>query len=276
MKTVISITRVAFTFIGTVVGAGFASGQEILQFFTKYGSIALYTIAISSLLFIWLGTKLLLLAHELKVTTYAELNIVIFGHRVGSIISLCTLIILLGSVSVMLAGSGTLLHEQLHISYLAGLAITLLLAYVVLVRGIQAIMNINTVVVPLMLLCCLILVFMTWQSPVPYHEMVSHQVHSIKMVVAAPFLYTAFNLAMAQAVIVPLGATIRDRSILLYGGIFGGVGIGLLLYASHYVLSTKMPLIMFEQMPLASLMKTLGTVSQYGYACIYLVKCLRL
>jgi uncharacterized membrane protein YkvI len=38
-KKSVSTLKVAATYIGTVVGAGFATGQELLQFFSKFGSI---------------------------------------------------------------------------------------------------------------------------------------------------------------------------------------------------------------------------------------------
>ena len=39
--------RIAMAYIGTVVGAGFATGQEILQFFTHYGILSFWAILIS-------------------------------------------------------------------------------------------------------------------------------------------------------------------------------------------------------------------------------------
>ncbi|MDO3677624.1 hypothetical protein [Paenibacillus ehimensis] len=36
-KKTVSILQIAATYTGTVVGAGFASGQSIMQFFTVYG-----------------------------------------------------------------------------------------------------------------------------------------------------------------------------------------------------------------------------------------------
>ncbi len=37
MKSIIKVFQVAFVFIGTIVGAGLASGKEITNFFTVYG-----------------------------------------------------------------------------------------------------------------------------------------------------------------------------------------------------------------------------------------------
>ncbi|MBC8080240.1 MAG: hypothetical protein H7X86_07830, partial [Gorillibacterium sp.] len=58
MRKIGQILQVAFTYVGTIVGAGFASGQEILQFFTRYGWMAVPTISVAAFLFIWLGIKI--------------------------------------------------------------------------------------------------------------------------------------------------------------------------------------------------------------------------
>lgn len=42
MKSIIKVFQVAFVFIGTIVGAGLASGKEITNFFTVYGYKSFY------------------------------------------------------------------------------------------------------------------------------------------------------------------------------------------------------------------------------------------
>ena len=61
---------IAFAYVGTVVGAGFASGQEVMSFFTIYGYKALWAILISSFLFTFVGTRILLLGMELKASSF--------------------------------------------------------------------------------------------------------------------------------------------------------------------------------------------------------------
>ena len=41
---------VAFAFVGVVVGAGFATGQEIFQFFTSHGAYSISGIIVTGLL----------------------------------------------------------------------------------------------------------------------------------------------------------------------------------------------------------------------------------
>ncbi|UUZ93934.1 hypothetical protein LJK87_04485 [Paenibacillus sp. P25] len=105
MKRWGNVLQISFTYIGTVVGAGFATGQEILQFFTRYGWMATLTIGIACALFVWLGIKLMLIAHELNAKSYEDLNNLLFGPKIGGYVSLFTLITLFGVTTVMLAGA---------------------------------------------------------------------------------------------------------------------------------------------------------------------------
>jgi uncharacterized membrane protein YkvI len=268
MRTGSQIVRVAFTYIGTVVGAGFASGQEILQFFTRYGWLASLTIALSSILFIWIGIKLMLMAHDLKAASYEDLNRAIFGQKIGNAISLFMMLVLFGITTVMLAGGGTVFEEQLHLSYQTGLFVTLILAYFVLSRGIGAIMTVNSIVVPIMLLFSLVIVVYTWHSPASGNWLRITSDDSLGKIWFAPFLYTAFNLAMAQAVLVPMGASIRDRSVLYWGGLLGGAGIGLLLLSAHYALSAQMPGIAQFEIPMGNIINRLGSIPQIAYLLV--------
>lgn len=43
--------QIAGAYIGVIVGAGFASGQEILQFFTSFGWISIAGTCMATLLF---------------------------------------------------------------------------------------------------------------------------------------------------------------------------------------------------------------------------------
>jgi len=47
--------KVAAVYIGTIVGAGFATGQEVLQFFNRFGIWGLGGLAVATILFIVSG-----------------------------------------------------------------------------------------------------------------------------------------------------------------------------------------------------------------------------
>ncbi|OKP94215.1 hypothetical protein [Paenibacillus sp. P46E] len=265
MKSHVRTLQIAFTYIGTIVGAGFATGQEILRFFTRYGHWAVLTILLSTALFIWLGTKMMIISQRIKADSYEDFNRHLFGERVGKSISLFTMIILIGVNSIMLAGAGAIFQEHLGMPYQAGLLLTILGSYLLLKRGISGILQINSLVVPLMLTLSLIIIFNTLDVPGADRFLFLPTDHSPFSAWMSPLLYTAFNLGMAQAVLVPLARHTNDERALLRGGILGGIGIGFMLLAAHFAMSSQMPGILQFEIPMGSIAVRLGPVVQGIY-----------
>lgn len=254
--------QIAFTYTGTIVGAGFATGQEILQFFTRYGAGATAAIAVAGLMFIWLGTRMMLLAHSLQAASYEDLNKHLFGPKVGEWFSLFTLVMLFGITTVMLAGGGSVFNEHFHLSYQSGLLITLFLAYMVIARGLRAIMAVNTVVVPLMIVFCALMVVTTIGTPNAGNWLTLSSDRPALQLWTAPFLYVSYNLVTAQAVLVPLGASVSDRATIVRGGVIGGTLVTAMLVAGHFALASKMPGIAQFEIPMSRLIARLGEGAQ--------------
>ncbi|MFC9707778.1 hypothetical protein ACFTRD_06435 [Paenibacillus sp. NPDC056933] len=268
MKQAFRVLQIAFTYIGTVVGAGFATGQEILQFFTQYGKWATMTIGLSTMLFVWLGTKMMLIAHDTGSRSYEDLNKHLFGQKAGKWITWVTLLVLIGVNSVMLAGAGSVFVEHLGMHYQTGLIVTLVGTYLLLGRGIQAILQMNSIVVPMMLLLSLLMITSTIHHPgADRFITLTTDSHPIQ-VWLSPLLYSSFNLALAQAVLVPVGNQIRSRKVLKWGGVLGGIGVGFMLMAAHFAMSAQMPGIMQFEIPMGSIAFQLGWVVQSVYVSL--------
>ena len=67
LKERISIIRVmkyAGAYIAFEIGSGFATGQEILQFYTSYGTMGIAGAIVSMILFSWAGGSLMKIGHR--------------------------------------------------------------------------------------------------------------------------------------------------------------------------------------------------------------------
>ncbi|XID93706.1 hypothetical protein ACF3MZ_04010 [Paenibacillaceae bacterium WGS1546] len=257
--------QVALVFIGTVVGAGFASGREVLQFFTRFGHWGPYLIIFSTIFFVWIGAKVMLLSAKMNAKSYEDLNKHLFGERAGRWVSHLMLIVLLGVNAVMLAGAGSVFSEHLNLSYQTGLIVTMFACFLLLRKGMSAILAINTFVVPLMIGFSAFLVFETLKQPLSDQWFRAPSELSPWAAWLSPLLYAAFNLSMSQAVLVPLGATIRDSRILRRGAWMGGIGIGGLLLAGHFALSSRMPGIAQFDIPMGGIARELGAWLHWIY-----------
>ncbi|QFT88529.1 hypothetical protein FIU87_07740 [Bacillus sp. THAF10] len=257
----LSACQIGAVYIGTIVGAGFATGKEIVQFFTQYGWIGFITILMSGILFIWLGTKMMLMASRIKANSYNEFNQYLFGKSAGAFVNLFMLVILISVGAVMLSGAGAVFEEQLGWSYQLGLLLTVFLAVAVVIGGVKGLVGVNIIVVPVMILFSLLIachaIFedgLTFMTLKPVSEGMKGWL--------APFMYVAFNLAMAQPVLVPLAKEAKDEWVIKRGGFLGGLILCFILISCHISIASLPNFHTFE-IPMAEVVK-FGMLSFFG------------
>ncbi|MFD2443314.1 GerAB/ArcD/ProY family transporter [Bacillus sp. CGMCC 1.16607] len=251
--------QIAAVYVGTVVGAGFATGREIVEFFSRFGFFGFISILMTGYLLIFLGSKLMRIAAQIGAKSYQEFNEYLFGKYIGMGINFLMLFMLLGVCAVMLSGAGAIFAEQLGLNKIIGIVITIALSFLVMMVGLKGLFAVNSLVVPLMISFSFMLMIKSIQMPnfienflfIPY-------VDDGWKTVIAPFSYAAFNLGLSQAVLVPVAAEIKDDQTIKWGGILGGAALTLILLSSHLTLVMLPNLEMYE-IPMAVIMKNIAS-----------------
>ncbi|WP_456277380.1 YkvI family membrane protein [Bacillus sp. AK128] len=254
MRDVKAILQVAATYIGTIVGAGFATGKEVVQFFSQYGMIGLVGILISGYLFVWIGMKSMLIAKRIDANSYQEVNDYLFGEKIGRFVNAILLVMLFGVTSVMLSGTGAVFKEQLGLPAQLGIWLTLVLCYIAVIRGMRGLLLVNSIIVPLMILFSLIVITAFPEASSYYGES-----SNIGKVLLSALAYAAYNLVLGQAVLVPLGRDSENERIIKWGGFLGGLGLTFILITSHFALIT-IPDMTSYSIPMGEIIKLIGTV----------------
>ena len=72
---------ILFTIIGALIGAGFASGQEIYLFFYRFGKNGIWGIILCSLIFGYVINKTLNLIYKYPINTYKDFLDSIFSNK---------------------------------------------------------------------------------------------------------------------------------------------------------------------------------------------------
>ncbi|MGZ4163339.1 MAG: YkvI family membrane protein [Tumebacillaceae bacterium] len=254
--------QIAFTYIGTVVGAGFASGQEILQFFTMLGPYAYAGILLATFMFAWVGIQMLMLGRKLNAGSYREMTAYLFGHKLAGIIDTFMMVMLFFVTVAMLAGVGALFEEQLKMSFQLGVLFTMALTFVTILRGMKGIMLANSIIVPIMLVVVIsIFVHAFLQTAHPPHLVAFQNVKPWSWITSG-ISYAALNLGLAVSVLVPLGGEIKSTKSLKLGGILGAAGLGIMLLGAQYAMSTRMPMILEYEVPMGFLSSTFNPLMQ--------------
>ncbi|MDI3256268.1 MAG: hypothetical protein QJR01_00830 [Kyrpidia sp.] len=245
---------VGFTFMGTIVGAGFASGQEILTFFTRHGWASYGAIVLASLLFGVVGSRVLLLGADLDGRSSRSLTLHLLGPWVAPAVDVTMGLMLFGVSVAMLAGAGALFEERLGLSFSLGVVITASLCYLTVLFGLNGIMKANDVVVPLMILTTAWISFHHFgAASASFSSLPSSAVKSAISAVS----YAAFNLGLSVSVFIPLGRQIRDGRILRAGAWIGALGMGLMLLCANAAMSRYWPVITDLELPMGGLAREL-------------------
>lgn len=144
--------QVTSLYIGAVIGAGFASGQEIMQFFIIFGSRGLWGVALATLLFAGLEGLVMSLITFLRATSYVDLLPRLMGKKLARAIDVLSLIMLPGGLAVMLAGSGAVFDEQFGLPAGLGILLAALITALVILGGLEGVLMANMILVPVKIL----------------------------------------------------------------------------------------------------------------------------
>lgn len=267
MKNQTAVFQIAATYIGTVIGAGFATGREIVEFFVTYGVTGLFGIFLCGVFFIWIGTKIMLLSHRNGFHSYEQLNDFLFGKKLGRIVNLFFLVILFGTTSVMAAGAGSIFHEQLGLSAQLGIFLLFGLCFLAMLKGLTGIFAVNSLVVPIMISFSLLVAFLTLGADPggSMENLVSSD--SEPGWLFSALMYVSLNLTLSQAVLVPLGGEVKDEGVIKRGGFWGGIGLTALLTISFFVLF-QLPNVRGFDIPMAELVKAFGSFIHTLYVLV--------
>jgi len=248
--------QLASVYVGSVVGAGFATGKEIVEFFSQYGLYGLFGIILAGLGFIYFGVKVMEMAIRLNAKSYEELTMYLFSPIFAPIINIFMFLMLIGASSVMLSGAGSVFEEHLNIPREMGILFTIGLSLIVLMVGTKGLVIVNLLVVPLLILFNLFLAFLSMQLPEFYSNVQALGSTNWKWFLSA-FSYVAFNITLTQAILVPAANEIGDVKVVKAGGIIGGLLLTLILITSHMTL-VQLPNLTSYHIPMAMIMHELA------------------
>jgi len=259
--------RIAMAYVGTVVGAGFATGQEIIQFFTCYGYYSFWAILISVILFIAVGRRIMLCGRKLNAQSYGSVTSYLFGNT-ASFVNIYLGITFIFVCGAMFAGAGALFKEQIGIPYIIGAFITALLALLVTIKGVKGILAVNSVIVPCLIAFSLF-VFINAVSgdrkPVDYF--VGYPLN-IPALLKTGITYASFNLILSIGVLAPLGAEVYDIRALTLGSFLGGGILGLLLAMGNYALLCRVPEVFYSEVPQMVIVNQIGGFFVYAFMLV--------
>lgn len=267
---------VVFFVIGALIGAGFASGQEIYAFFYKYGVNGLLGLIICSILtgFVIYKTFRILLNSNRNIDNYENfLNIIINKKtKFIKIINLIINISLLITFFVMISGFGAYFEQEFRINKIIGATILAIICFVVFMTDIKGVTKTNSVVVPILILCILIIgIFNLKNLDINLiGKNLDCQINGAKWIWQS-IIYCSYNMLLLIPVLVSIKNYIKSEKQIKYISIFCGL-IVFILALNVYMLLVKVDIdFSLIEMPAVYVISKNYSVLRFVYGIIILL-----
>lgn len=258
------ILKYASAFIGIIVGAGFASGQEILQYFTSFGHMGTVAAVVATALFAYLGMTLTRVGSRLQTESHREAIYTISGRILGKIVDYIIIFTLFGVGVVMVAGAGSILYQQFNFPPFVGSLIMTIILIVVSMLNVDKVIAVIGSVTPFLILALVIIGIYSLFTMDASFSQLNPVAKAVDTTLPNWFVsavnYVSFNIAVGAGMSLVMGGTEKNERIAGLGGFLGGLGIGGLILIAHLAIFSKVDIVSQYEMPLLKIVDDISPV----------------
>lgn len=253
-----------FVIIGTIIGAGFASGKEIFTFFNVYGFYGFIGLLLAYIIIGFIIYKTFKIVIKNRLTSYHEFINVTFGKSnlasliLYNIISICLLI----SFIVMVAGFAAYFSQEFNIPNIIGALIIAFLAFITFLKSIDGVVKINAYLIPCLIVIIIILGFKNLNCFIFFEY--NYSKFSFNWLIKS-LLYASYNLIMLLPILISLKkyvCNLKIAKIVSCGSIFFLITMAVILF---FLLNYHFSEIVNIELPTVFIAGKLGTI--YKYSC---------
>lgn len=250
--------NLGFVYIGTLVGAGFATGQEILEFFTQYGGYGFLGICVSCILFFFFGYRFFSMAISRQSSCIGDILMPYLGRSLLSSFEILVDIFSLGGFSVMIAGCGAVINESLNIPSFSMTVTLCVLCILWLQRGVAGLTEVNRFLVSIMIL----LTFLIGVKSLPERWSLGHILdfsYGREKWLFSSILYFSYNMILAMVVIAALGTYTKRQNVAFGAAFLGALGLFIMAFLLWMITTVYYSALRDVEVPLMWVAKYHGT-----------------
>lgn len=262
--------QIATIFIGTIVGAGLSSGKELSQFFSQYGYLSFIGLVLCGIFYVWMSHIIISISSHYELESYDAFIKLICPNMLGKFINLVITFFFYTSTAIVIAGSGALINQYFGIPVIAGISIMVALSIVVLLRETNGLIEINSFIVPTLIIIMLLL-FLTFTYRFP-------QTFSISFLKRAmppkggwglsTILYAGFNIMSCVGVLVPLSTELKSNRDILVGVALGAFFLTLISFIINFLMMVTFKQATQYEIPLLFVAQQIGPFVQFILLCV--------
>jgi uncharacterized membrane protein YkvI len=266
------IIKIASAFVGIIVGAGFASGQEILQYFTSFGYIGTIGTIIATALFAYMGMMLTKLGTRMKAKSHKEAVYRVSGRYLGVVVDYVIIFTLFGVGVVMIAGAGSIPSQQFGLPPVFGIILMSVIVMATIMMNVGKVVNVIGSITPFLIIMVIIVsVYSLTTMDLSFADLepiAVDQPSALSNWFISALNYVSFNVAVGASMSLLMGGNEDDERTSSIGGLLGGLTLGILIVLSHLAIFSKVDVVASFDMPMLKLVDDISPALGFFYSII--------
>ena len=251
-KTNLNLLNVALMFVGAIMGAGFASGREIWQFFGVFGKQGRIGILLIAVLFVVLGMMTAYLARILGTNDMGRIIAPGGNPKIENLVSWFMAIMLFTVLINMTAAGGALLHQNFGISRLVGGVLIGVLVIVTVLGEFERISKVFRYIMPVLFAAVILISVLAVTANLgasSQREPVKPSPIAGNWVLAA-CLYISYNILAMIPIVATSSVNAKSEKSAMLGSGLGGIFLGVLAFTIVLALQKDMQFAQAMDMPM--------------------------
>lgn len=267
-----NVLKVVFVIIGTLIGAGFASGQEVYLFFFSYGMEGLIGILISSIIIGVVIYSTFNILNKYKINTYKDfLNILIPKNTKLKIIANFIInIFILITFFIMIAGFGAYFEQEIGINRLVGSLILAIITFIVFMTSIKGVVKVNELIVPILIGFIFIIGIISIKD-IHILNLENYVIRTNYTNFAlSAVLYSSYNSILLIPVLITLNNYVKNKKQIFYISFISAI-VTILLSVIIFLLLVRVDVEISKlEMPVVYVVSNMFKILRYIYGVIIL------
>lgn len=277
-----NVIRVAGAVIAFLIGSGFASGQEVLQFLTVYGYRGIAGSLVAMMLCCSVSGILMSYGYRTRTNKNASPYFHYLGHFFGKFMTYYTPFFAFLITIVMISGTGATLNQYFGLDPKIGtIAMTLVITFVALL-GLTKVVDVISLIGPALIIFTLsIALYTLFTNPGNFTSadlLLSHlnnlpfgAGNSRSYWFLAAVLFVAYNVVAGVPFMVELGSTeVTSHKEAWLGGIAGGVGLMSAAFALNLAMLGHVDELVKAEVPVITLAQSMSPIVSFLFVIVLL------
>ena len=228
----LNVLNVALMFVGAIMGAGFASGREIWQFFGVFGIRGKIGVLLVGVLFVLLGTATAYIARKLDTNEMGRIIAPGNNEKIINAVSWFMAAILFTVLINMTAACGAMLNQLFGINPMVGGVLIAVLVVATVLGEFERISKVFKYIMPVLFVAVValsIIIILTCERTEADPELLNPSPIAGNWILAS-CLYISYNILAMIPIVATSSVNAKSEKAAVLGSGLGGVLLGILAF----------------------------------------------